>query len=70
LQDRIQEANEWMVARHLPKDLRKTVRTFYTDVWQRQVMTHHDAKMLEDLPFTLRSKVSGPSPPLLPTLAN
>eukprot|EP00873_Tetraselmis_striata_P018851 jgi/Tetstr1/439115/TSEL_002980.t1 len=58
LQDRIQEANDWMLARRMPKDVRKKVRMFYTDVWQRQVMAHDDAKMLSDLPYSLRSEVS------------
>jgi hypothetical protein len=38
--------------------IRKKVRTFYADVWQRQVMAHDDAKMLGDLPYSLRSQVT------------
>eukprot|EP00873_Tetraselmis_striata_P000463 jgi/Tetstr1/420727/TSEL_011810.t1 len=57
LRDRLQEASEWMNACHLPKDLRQAVQAFYRDVWKRQLMTHDDAKMLQDLPVSIRSKV-------------
>eukprot|EP00191_Tetraselmis_sp_GSL018_P004460 CAMPEP_0177620452 /NCGR_PEP_ID=MMETSP0419_2-20121207/26912_1 /TAXON_ID=582737 /ORGANISM="Tetraselmis sp., Strain GSL018" /LENGTH=656 /DNA_ID=CAMNT_0019120009 /DNA_START=247 /DNA_END=2214 /DNA_ORIENTATION=- len=58
VQDRISEADEWMLMKRVRKDIRTKVRNYFTDIWARQLSVKDERNLLEDLPYHLRAEVA------------
>eukprot|EP01026_Neomeris_dumetosa_P050175 TRINITY_DN4393_c0_g2_i3.p1 TRINITY_DN4393_c0_g2~~TRINITY_DN4393_c0_g2_i3.p1 ORF type:complete len:639 (+),score=56.77 TRINITY_DN4393_c0_g2_i3:75-1991(+) len=54
---KIDGVNSFMCQHKLPKELQRSVRRFYHEVWTREKLDFTEVQMLEELPFYLRHPI-------------